>query len=136
MAAWPEDGASAARFYVVDIGRQSEEKRHGAPSAEITVDVPALWQAPFAFGFGPEQAQVAVFSAKLSIAPQVIDYGFDFGLVDELCFFWGKAKASQYGDVFAVLLGRSCGVLLGGVREITVLGANLRAPIVQYQGID
>ena len=129
MAARPEDGASAARFYIVDIGRQSEEKRHGAPSAEITVDVPALWQAPFAFGFGPEQAQVAVFTAKLPAA-QVIDYGFDFGLVDELCFFWRKAKASQYGDVFAVLLGRSCGVLLDGIREIAEFGANLRAPIV------
>ena len=91
MAARPEDGATAARFYVVDIGRQSEQKRHSAPSAEITVNVPALWQAPFAFGFGPEQAQVAVFSAKLSIA-HVIDNGFDFGLVDELCFFWRKAK--------------------------------------------
>ena len=132
MAARPEDGAPAARFRVVDVGRQSEEKRGPPPLAEITVDMPALWQAPFAFGFGQEQAQVAVFTAKLSIAPHVIDYGFDFGLVDELCFFWRKAKASQYGDVFAVLLARSCGVLLGGVREITVLGANLRAPIVQH----
>ena len=129
MAARPEDRASAARFHVVDVGCQSEEKRHGAPSAEITVDVPALWQGPFAFGFGQEQAQVAVFSAKLSIA-HVIDNGFDFGLVDELCFFWGKAKAPQYGDVFAVLLGRSCGVLLDGVREIAEFGANLRVPIV------
>ena len=132
MAARPEDGATSVRFHVVDVGRQSEEKSAPPPLAEITVDVPALWQAPFAFGFGQEQAQVAVFSAKLSIAPHVIDYGFDFGLVDKLCFFWRKAKASQYGDVFAVLLARSCGVLLGGVREITVLGANLRAPIVQH----
>ncbi len=100
MAARPEDRASAARFHVVDVGRQSEEKRHAL--AEITVDVPALWQAPL--GFGQEQAQVAVFSANLSIA-HVIDNGFDFGLVDELCFFWRKAKASQYGDVFADVVG-------------------------------
>lgn len=129
MAARPEDRATTARFHVVDIGRQSEEKSGSSPLAEITVDVPALWQAPFAFGFGQEEAQVAVFSAKLPAA-QVIDNGFDFGLVDELCFCWGKAKASQYGDVFTVLLGRSCGVLLGGIREIAEFGANLCAPIV------
>ena len=62
MAARPEDGATAVRFHVVDIGRQSEEKSGPPPLAEITVDVPALWQAPFAFEFGQEQAQVAVFS--------------------------------------------------------------------------
>ena len=135
MATRPEDRATTARFHVVDIGCQSKEKSGSSPLAEITVDVSALWQVPFAFGFGQEEAQVAVFSAKLSIA-HVIDNGFDFGLVDELCFFWGKAKASQYGDVFAVLLGRSCGVLLGRVREIAEFGANLRAPIVQHRWID
>ena len=127
MAARPEDRATAVRFHVVDIGCQSEEKSGSSPLAEITVDVSALWQAPFAFGFGQEEAQVAVFTAKLP-ATHVIDYGFDSGLVDELCFFWRKAKTSQYGDVFAVLLGRSCGVFVGrGQRDRQILREFARA---------
>lgn len=105
VAARPKDRAAAARFHVVNIRRQAEEKWHRSPFAEITVDVPSSGQAPLALRFGQEQAQVAIFAAEVPAA-ELIDNGFDFGLVDELRFRWRKAKAPENGDVCAVLWAR------------------------------